>query len=72
MLALLSAFLVPSTLVLEAILAIVLPLSMSDVQIVLVIFLFLPIPYLIQLSFAHNDIMNRMIDIDNFFLSVIS
>lgn len=68
MLALLSAFLVLSTPVLEAILAIVLPLSMFDVQIVLVISLFLPIPYLIQLSILYNDIMNKMMDkVDNFY-----
>lgn len=67
-LALLSVLLVPSMLVLEATLAIALPPSTSDVQIALVISLFLPVLCLVQLSFVYNNVVNKIIDvIDNFF-----
>lgn len=72
-LALLSVLLVLSTLVLEATLAIALLLSPSDVRIVLVISLFLPVPCLVQLSFVYNNVVNKITDmVDNFFIANIS
>lgn len=69
-LALLSVLLVLSTLVLEATLAIALLLSPSDVRIVLVISLFLPVLCLVQLSFVYNNVVNKMDMVDNFLLSI--
>lgn len=71
-LALLSVLLVLSMLVLEATLAIALLLSPSDVRIVLVISLFLPVPCLVQLSFVYNNVVNKITDVVDNFLSQIS